>query len=349
MQNIIQRNYYRGLNLGGWLSQCNAYTQEHYNTFILEEDIQLIKSLGFDHVRLPFDYHLLLTEDNLDDLLASGMEHLDRAIVWCKNAGLNVILDLHKAPGYSFDTKRDNQLFEDQLLQKKAIGIWRQIAESYKGIHGDEVMFELLNEIVEPDSSRWNLLATKMIEAIRSVDEERYIMVGGNNYNSCGDMKNLPIFDDEKVVYTFHFYEPIMFTHQKASWFDKGMAYDMNLQYPGDYKAVETFVEKHPEYIDMLELKKEGLNIDAMKKYFQPAVDFIGANPTIPVYCGEFGVISLTDLKSRVNWHRDLMQLLEENQIGSACWSYRRMDFELIDELSKPVSKELMEILSGKA
>ena len=41
----------RGINLGGYLSQC-VHNTEHYDAFIQEEDIRKIASMGFDHVRL---------------------------------------------------------------------------------------------------------------------------------------------------------------------------------------------------------------------------------------------------------------------------------------------------------
>ena len=41
----------RGINLGGYLSQC-VHSTEHYDAFIQEEDIRKIASMGFDHVRL---------------------------------------------------------------------------------------------------------------------------------------------------------------------------------------------------------------------------------------------------------------------------------------------------------
>ena len=48
------KGYLKGINLGGWLSQCGKkYNEEHYNTFITKKDIDLIASWGMDHVRLP--------------------------------------------------------------------------------------------------------------------------------------------------------------------------------------------------------------------------------------------------------------------------------------------------------
>lgn len=343
--NIIKERYYKGVNLGGWFSQCKEYSQKHYADFILEEDIKQIKTLGFDHVRLPFDYHLLMETETSSSYLESGFTHLGRALSWCRKHGLNVILDLHKAPGYSFDTKTENQLFEDPKLQDKLIHLWVALAEKYKDDYGDEVIFELLNEIVEPDNSRWLILATRLINAISSVDAKRYIMIGGNNYNSCSDLKYLPLYENDRVVYTFHFYEPLMYTHQKAYWFDKAVRYDQTLEYPGEYHHVEAFVTEYPQYEDMYQLEKEGLNKAVIKRHMQPAFDFI-ARTDKPLYCGEYGAIALSDMKSRVNWHGDVMALFDEYEIGSGCWTYKEMDFELIDEEGKPLSDELMAILS---
>ena len=54
--------FYKGINFGGWLSQCN-YEKEHLDTFIIENDFKTIASWGADHVRVPFDYNILENSD----------------------------------------------------------------------------------------------------------------------------------------------------------------------------------------------------------------------------------------------------------------------------------------------
>ena len=61
-------NLKRGVNLGGWLSQCVKET-EHYESFITREDIKNIAKMGFDHVRLPIDHEV-------DDSCQSGTTFL---------------------------------------------------------------------------------------------------------------------------------------------------------------------------------------------------------------------------------------------------------------------------------
>ena len=76
--------YRKGVNLGGWLSQC-CHTKEHYDSFITEEDIKVISGWMTDHVRLPIDYNLL--EDENGNFKEDGFGYIDNAVKWAKNYG----------------------------------------------------------------------------------------------------------------------------------------------------------------------------------------------------------------------------------------------------------------------
>ncbi len=43
--------YEKGVDFGGWLSQCSEYTDQHYKTFIVKEDFAAAASWGIDHIR----------------------------------------------------------------------------------------------------------------------------------------------------------------------------------------------------------------------------------------------------------------------------------------------------------
>ena len=57
--------FHKGVNLGGWLSQCGKdnYTIEHYDEFMIERDLALVKEWGLDHVRVPVDAETVQFED----------------------------------------------------------------------------------------------------------------------------------------------------------------------------------------------------------------------------------------------------------------------------------------------
>ena len=104
-----------GINLGGWLSQCKP-VEEHYSSFIKEKDIQTIAEWGLDHVRLPVDYELIMNDDGT--FKEQGFIHIQNAIDRCRAAGINMILDLHKTPGYSFYSGENEEgLFDSERLQ----------------------------------------------------------------------------------------------------------------------------------------------------------------------------------------------------------------------------------------
>ena len=92
--------FYRGVNLGGWFSQCD-YSKERLDHFIEEKDMDVIAGWGLDHVRLPMDYNVLETAEG--ELSEEGFGRIARAVEWCLKRGLKVVLDLHKTVGYSFD------------------------------------------------------------------------------------------------------------------------------------------------------------------------------------------------------------------------------------------------------
>lgn len=79
----------------------------------------------------------------------------------------------------------------------------------------------------------------------------------------------------------------------------------------------------------------------------QPALDF-ARERNVPLYCGEYGVIDRAPMDSRLNWHRDLSDLLIEYGIGRAVWTYKLMSFPLVDINSAVISDELVKIVSRK-
>jgi len=169
-----------GVNLGGWLSQYRVASDEHLSTFITERDIATIASWGLDHVRLPVDYPIVEDDAAPGQYREQGLAYIDRCIEWCERHGLGVVLDLHHAPGYSFGRLETNNLFESEQQLGRFVGIWKMFAQRYRSV-GEHLRMELLNEVVEPTSERWNGLAHRTIAAIRAIDQQRTIVYGGNN------------------------------------------------------------------------------------------------------------------------------------------------------------------------
>lgn len=316
--------YEKGINLGGWYSQCD-YSKERYDTFIMEKDMEIISKRGYDHVRLPFDYNLLEAQD--------GYERLDKVIEWCKNYNLNIILDLHKTWGYSFDAgENETGFFEQESYQEKFYALWEELAKRYGNL-GSYVSFELLNELVEKEySTQWFAIAKTCVERIRVIAKDVKILLGGYWNNSVASVQDLPKAFDENVVYNFHCYEPLIFTHQGAPWV-KGM--------PADFRCtcdvtVKEFYQWTKEYIPDCGFIYQLPDIDMDKKMdasffiqiFKGAVEK-AEKENVALYCGEYGVIDLANKNDTKTWYGYIEEAFDYYGIGRAAWTYKEMDFEV--------------------
>ncbi len=342
----IMDRYQAGINLGGWISQYKEYDIKHFDTFIQRKDIEQVAIWGFDHIRLPFDYPIFEDDISPYQYKKDGFDYIDNCLSWCKEFGLNLILDLHRAPGYSFNSLERNTLFQDEKQQDRLIKLWEAIASHYIN-ERENLLFELLNEIVEPDSTRWNLLSKRLVATIREIDKERVIIIGGNNFNAVSELKNLDILDDDRIVYNFHFYEPMLFTHQKAHWFELTKLFNREQNYPGKCTGVKEFCEKYPQFKCVKEIENVTMDKALLESYLQPARDFLDKTGK-PLYCGEYGVIECAPVQDRLNWHEDFISILKELKIGRACWSYKLMDFSIVDSNSQVVSKDLVKVISAR-
>ena len=85
------------LTFGKYLGQEEALRQleEHWSTWVTEEDFIKIKELGLNTIRIPFGWWIL----GAPPYYFSALEHLDRGLYLANKYGLNVLLDLHGAPG----------------------------------------------------------------------------------------------------------------------------------------------------------------------------------------------------------------------------------------------------------
>lgn len=327
----VFEGFQNGVDLGGWISQFDAFDEVHFDTFITESDIRNIKNMGFDHVRVPVDYIVL--QDDEGNLKEKGFQHLEDCRRWCENYGLNMIIDLHECYGYSFDPLKDmdrKKFFFDKDLQERFLSLWRVIAERFRD-YPDQVAFEPLNEVVLMEvKDAWNDLASRYIRMMREAAPDSYLIIGGVCYNNVNTVKLLDVPVDNKVVYNFHCYDPMIFSHQGAYWID-GMPHDFRIGYPktlGDYKSAADSTDADlNSYPDLPQDKVIGEWFFDM--IFEPAIRK-AEEDGVTLYCGEYGVIDLAAAEERERWIKDITAAFKKHGIGHALWNYKEKDFGLI-------------------
>lgn len=322
----------KGVNLGGFLSQCSEYTTSHYETFITENDIVNIADLNFDHVRLPIDYEVIENEDGSE--IRENYHFIDDTLSWCKKRGLKVILDVHKTWGYFFDdagVEGRNTLFDSPQAQDRFVSLWDRLSARYEKYH-DFVAYELLNEVVNPEYCKpWNELIKRTVSVIRKNAPDTTIVYGGVEWNSAGTLKLLEDPADDNTIFTFHYYEPLLFTHQKAPWVPT-ISQQLKVHYPDDM----AWYKKESEKIGLqgmpcVNCEADSMGVDFHEKMIKSALD-VKKEKNITLYCGEFGVIDRADEDDAIRWYRDILNLFEKYDIGYALWSYKEMDFGIMGE-----------------
>lgn len=335
----------KGVNLGGWLSQCdnNDYSEEHFASFITAPDFDRIASWGLDHVRVPFDYNVIMTDEG--EFKEAGFKWLDFAVEQCKKCGLNVVLDLHKTVGFIFDDPNYCGFFGDEHLQELFYSLWREMARRY----GKEknIVFELLNEVTRDDFAPvWNRIVPRAIAEIRKIAPDIRIMYGGIRNNSIYGLTLLEKPSDDNVVFDFHCYSPLVFTHQKAYWVP-GMPDTFTMAYPESEKlihdkTIELIGNRFAEDIDGTNTGLIGTAY--FEKMFNTAKE-VSEKFGVPLYCGEYGVIDQADPESTVNWFNDIHAVHEKMNVSRAVWNFRQKDFGLVDEHYAPVLDRLIKLL----
>ena len=217
-----------GMGIGGWLTNYKRFNVlpenrrmditigdlEHFREYITEWDVRNIAKMKMDHVRLGFDQIVVEEHNNPGTYREETISHMINFVNWCEKYDLNVVLNMHKALGNYCDIKEEVSLMEDPELQSRFINVWVELERRFADY--PDVVFELLNEVLSVDPELWNDLADRTIKAIRAINPARRIVIGSTEWNSCRNLKYLRIYDDPNIIYTFHFYAPHEFTHQRG-------------------------------------------------------------------------------------------------------------------------------------
>lgn len=333
--------YKKGINFGGWFSQCDN-SEKRYDNFIKKDDFKRVAKWGLDHIRIPVDYNLV---QNLDgSFKESGFIRIQHCIDWCKENNLNMILDLHKTIGFSFDdNEKESGFFKNNKYQEYFYSLWLEFTKRFS--FNENIAFELLNEINDYEyKDKWNKIARECVKRIRTINSNIKILIGGYFYNSVSAIKDLDLPYDENIVYNFHCYNPLIFTHQGAYWIDK-MDANFRMHFDENTNKYEEYTNKYigEKHVDVF---KANSNIDEsfFEELFKEAIE-ICENRNVSLYCGEYGVIDKADSLDTVKWFKCINNIFNKYNIGRALWSYKEMDFGLVDAHYDDIREKLIKLL----
>ncbi len=278
-QDIVNQNgekvTLKGVNLGAWMiwedwlcpydpydEKLDHYTvltelerrfgrekaYELFNTYmdnwITEYDLDEIKSMGFNAVRVPFWFRNFYYDDTGTKILDENGEwdfsRLEWVVKECAERRLYVVLDMHGAVGYQSDAPHNGKgdscgLYEDteqgEKYRELTDELWSAIAEKFR----DEpavAMYDLLNEpMCDVDCSELQrrknneFIYTRLYNTVRAVDDKHIITM-----ECIWTAIALPqawTKGWENVVYQVHFYNNSNFIFNIFALFTKMIFFDV--------------------------------------------------------------------------------------------------------------------------
>ena len=244
------------------------------------------------------------------------LERIYEVVNWCRERGLYVVINLGQPDGQ----RNARRFWETPGLQTRFTELWATIAHRYAD-RGRGIAYDLMNEPHgEGSADLWPGLARRTVAAVRELDQVHPIVIepsGWGNAEAFVDLK--PFTNDANTVYSFHFYHPFDFTHQrgKAGTLQATPEdHPLGLRYPGTIKA---FWETAPV---------EEWNKATIRARIEPVLRFRETYGK-PVWCGEFGCTRWAD--GAYQYLCDCLDTWEDSGIGWCYYSYREwyaMDLE---------------------
>lgn len=294
----------RGVNLGNALDSLDGPGRP-----ITAPQLELIRSAGFDTVRLPVAWAAHADPGPSYAIDPAFRRRVDDALDLAAAAGLAVIINVHHYRELMLQPARHEARF---------LALWRQLAGHLAG-RSQPIAIELLNEPTAAlDAEAWNRLLVPAWEIVREADRTVEVVIGSASMNGFEALAELELPRDPHVTATIHYYEPMPFTHQGADWIP-GATFPVGRRWgtPDEVEAVQADLAAVRAWSD-----RHG----------------------IPVLVGEFGSHDRAVFGDRVHWTRVVREELDRHEFDWCYWDLTG-DFGLYDLAAGRWRSELMEAL----
>lgn len=316
----------KGVALPVWFWMMGDHTDtSHYENFINDSDVQIMQSLGITHIRLPVESSIF-TNRYLYEV--DPIPYLTIAIQKFIDADIAVIVTPF---GDLSDSFRQGDTEYAGIL-------WQELAPYLSQFDPEMLFIQVANEPALPLNT-WQALQWELIQIIREYAPYHTIFTA----TPLGSTNNvdtlLPIdalvqiepYPDTNLIYSLHFYEPLIFTQQGAEWVDwfslvSGLPYPSSVDDVAEIAIVTALnIPTDFEWIpfSILHYGEESWNQTKIRNRLAQAINWANSNNVL-IHVDEFGVYRDGGVASddRNRWLHDVRVVLEENHIGWTIWDY---------------------------
>lgn len=280
----------KGFNLTNWLE---AYWLIPFNAFpetekFTRDHIAFMADAGMKTIRMPATFERVAgpAPDYALDLTHEIFDLVDSVILWAADYNMVLIIDNH----HGFELNNSN--FNSELPRMKAI--WNQLLDLYGHLDPNTTLFELYNEATPAISNNnLKLFYDELVSELRNTTTQHTFILGANGWNSGDALMAFSPLDDQRIIYTFHSYDPYLFTHQGMSWTSPPFFEPRTFPLGNEENDIRALFQGVSSWSDIYD---------------------------IPVFLGEFGCAVSADEQSRCNYIELLTHLSDSLDMPYVYW-----------------------------
>jgi aryl-phospho-beta-D-glucosidase BglC (GH1 family) len=184
-----QYNTYQVLTNRFGATTANSLLSGYHDNWIQASDLDNIKNMGMNVVRVPIYWEVLMNRDGSMKPDSQAFRELDWVVTQSAQRGIYVILDLHGTPGgdcpwQSCGITGSNQLWTNGTYQNWTVQIWQRLSAHYNG-NATVAGYDLLNEPLLTTGAADNAAQVqqkfdfynRLYQAVRAIDPDHLIIV----------------------------------------------------------------------------------------------------------------------------------------------------------------------------
>jgi endoglucanase len=355
----------RGLPVDLWLSwpQTQDLTQAKFVDVFPEvrrvlkgDEFKRARAAGFDFVRLPIDPAAFIanTDDASRAKLIGGVRSLIDDIL---AADMKVVVDLHSIPRFEANALGTDQVLASEALFAKYLEAVSFVGRGIAEYPADKVGFEPMNEPTNDCNwenkagyvDQWPAQMIRMHKAARDAAPKLTLVFSGACWGGADGLVKIDpsSLKDDNVIWSFHFYEPHIFTHQSATWTQWYNGHVKGLKFPPDTTQKRSILRETQKGIRASDAKADakefmlkqsaidieqyfdGNSVERARKVFDDVAKWAKMHSIAPtrLYVGEFGVVKPDDvtkdhLNSRHAFYRFARSEAEKRGYTWVVWSW---------------------------
>lgn len=288
--------------------------------------IQGLKKMGINTVRLSIHVRQFSDKNNLSIETAEklNLNWCENIVKWCAEESIDVILnsiDFPLNPVKKFD-RTSSKFWSSENELNDAISYIEKLIIRFDG-YDNVIAYDFFGEPVEKVvggkdkvPKNWINFFRRILKTIRSHSNKYVVFTPGPWGSPKGYSDFLKPFEDNNIIYGFHYYKPHKYTHQGIK------KYPENINYPGL-------------------IGNKYWNKNTIQKSMLDANNWAQKNDKL-LYVGEFSVVRRA--KGKDQYIEDVLASFEENNMSYTYWCLNgwdgwNMNFDQEKEGEKKIAK----------